>query len=44
MNSGAGAGLSGHERRTRVEFRKTDPSVEPNPGNWVTDLAFRLAD
>ncbi|HEY4457354.1 MAG TPA: GyrI-like domain-containing protein [Pseudonocardiaceae bacterium] len=28
----------------RVEFYNTDPSVEPNPDNWVTDLAFRLAD
>lgn len=28
----------------RAEFYNTDPAVEPNPDNWVTDLAFRLAD
>ncbi len=27
----------------RAEFYNTDPTVEPNPDNWVTDLAFRLA-
>ena len=28
----------------RAEFYNTDPTVEPSPDNWVTDLAFRLAD
>ena len=28
----------------RVEFYNSDPAVEPVPDNWVTDLAFRLAD
>jgi effector-binding domain-containing protein len=28
----------------RAEFYNTDPTVEPKPDNWVTDLAFRLAD
>jgi effector-binding domain-containing protein len=28
----------------RVEFYNTDPTAEPNPDNWETDLAFRLAD
>jgi effector-binding domain-containing protein len=27
----------------RLEFYQTDPAVEPNMANWVTELAFRLA-
>lgn len=34
----------GEHWRCRVEFYNTDPAVEPNPDNWVTDLAFKLAD
>src|SRR5262245_28567757 len=28
----------------RLEVYKTDPSQEPDPGKWETELAFRLAD
>ena len=28
----------------RLEIYQTDPAVEPDPGRWVTQLAFRLAD
>lgn len=28
----------------RVEIYETDPSAEPDPANWVTTLAFKLAD
>ncbi|MFJ5113141.1 GyrI-like domain-containing protein [Streptomyces sp. NPDC088551] len=28
----------------RLESYKTDPRAEPDPANWETELAFRLAD
>jgi hypothetical protein len=28
----------------RLEIFRTDPMAEPDPNNWETDLAFRLAD
>jgi uncharacterized RDD family membrane protein YckC/effector-binding domain-containing protein len=29
---------------SRVEIYKTDPTLEPNPANWETEVAYRLAD
>lgn len=28
----------------RIEIYQTDPSTEPDPANWITTLAFKLAD
>lgn len=34
----------GHVFRSRVEFFLTDPDDEPDPANWKTEVAIRLAD
>ena len=34
----------GEQWGCRIEFYNSDPTVVPNPADWVTDLAFRLAD
>lgn len=36
-------GEDGDHWGCRLEFYLTDPSQEPDPGKWVTQLAFRLA-
>jgi effector-binding domain-containing protein len=35
---------NGEQWAGRVELYETDPSTEPDPANWVTVLAFKLAD
>jgi len=37
-------GDNGERWCSRLEFYLTDPSVEPDMDEWVTQLAFRLAD
>jgi len=37
-------GDNGERWGSRLEFYLTDPSVEPDMDEWVTQLAFRLAD
>jgi len=38
------AGLNGEAWRARVENYLTDPTKEPDPAKWETELAFKLAD
>lgn len=38
------AGEDGEHWGSRVEFYRTNPAEEPDMNEWVTQLAFRLAD
>ena len=35
---------NGEEWVGRIEIYETGPATEPDPANWVTVLAFKLAD
>ncbi|GAB4414035.1 MAG: GyrI-like domain-containing protein [Anaerolineae bacterium] len=37
-------GAKGEGWRARIETYLTDPTVEPDPTKWETELAFKLAD
>lgn len=37
-------GSGGEAWRARIETYLTDPSEEPDPAKWETELAFKLAD